>query len=247
MGLYPLDLVATTALAWASIFYNRLPTRFYHHAFFIRPVGIAGCVWWVIALIVPLSVAHFFLAFGAVTLRAAWLLHRDHLLRGRMWLAAASALGGSLGVVLILAETFEVYPSNLSGQVQFLSELYLGSAPIGLALALLLFTRRGATEAQLPMGLAQFHARLLLILILSRAAMRIFSQHVYLVTPRHVGLANPLGWTNGMVTLVILPLLAWIALRRIGSSAPSRSGPVLLAMVVLGLSSELGFALNAGK
>ena len=243
MGLYPLDLATTVSLAWALVFYNRLPTRFYRFRFFVRPVFVAAALWCLVALIVPRAITHYFFGLGMLTLGSAWLFQRDELFRGRMWLAVPSALSGTLGVVFILAETLEVYPSNLSGQVQFLAGFYLGAIPAALALVLFLFTRREATEAPLPVGWVKADARLLLTLILLRGTLRILSQCLHQGMASHFILGGIPGWLNEAVTILVLPSLGWLALRRISSPTPSRSGPVLLSMAVLGFLSELAFLL----
>jgi hypothetical protein len=236
MDLYPLDLVLASALAWSTIFLGGLPTCLIRAPVFTRPVGLAGLGWLVVALLSPTAILHYDIFVGLICLFAWWQLRREEALRGKLWLAVASGLGISLGVVLILAVTPIAYPAGLAlwNRILVLASIYLGGAVIGLGGVVYLFTRREPTQTGIPAGLVQRYAQLLFGLTLARAACAFL-----LAAAPSNEITRDLHGVGWILLWFVLPILSRVALRRARSPAPSTSGAPLLALCLAGLIAEI--------
>jgi hypothetical protein len=234
MDLYPIDLVLAAALAWTTIFLGYLPTRQIVAPIFRRHILAAALAWIVVGLTSPPQIIHYDLLLAVLCLISWHQLRHDHRLAGKLWLIAASGLGISLGVVLILAVTPQATPLTLSifAHTGRLLAIYLGGAVTGLAYALHVFTRREATHEGISPRLVLRSAQLLFLLTLARAA-SLFG--LLLTSPLPLGIV-PI--TLGITLFLLAPSLAWAALQRSHSPAPSRAGPPLLALVILQLLGE---------
>jgi hypothetical protein len=239
VNLVPLDLVFASALAWAGIFYNRLPTSLYRDSFFTRPVLALAGGWLLVAAVVPWKMAHLYLPLVMGTWWAGSLLRRDYLLRGRMWLAVVSALGVSVGFIFIIAATPNEYPARLPEQWVFLASRQLGGAVLGLAATLWWFTRLPATRAGMPVGLVATYARLLASLILLHAVVRLFDQRPFFSERQMNDSLEEVIRVGSAALCWLLLVPAWAVMRTARGPTPSTSGASLQMILLLGFFAEL--------
>jgi hypothetical protein len=245
---HPLNLVLAEALAWASIFIGYLPTRVLRAPGFTRQVLWAGLAWMAVAILSPGEIRHFHVLIGLVCLIAWWKLRADQVLGGKLWFAAASGLGISLGVVLILAVTPQGLTLDPFGVGRFVL-FSCGGAVIGLAYALYVCTRRQATNAGISSSTVDRLANLLFVLTLVHAVglfLLVGAKGVMNLpgppTPAEALLGY--GWERMIAggalagALLVVPGLALVARRRSGSPAPSSAGASLLALCAVGLLSD---------
>jgi hypothetical protein len=229
MNLYPLNLVLAVAIATATLFFGYLPIRLLTARFFTRWTLRLGALWLAVAAITPPEILHYFGLLALLGFIAWWRLHGDHGLGGKLWLCAMAGFGLSLGPVLILAVTPGAWPAVLPAWAQalFLASLYTGGAIPGLAIALYIFTRRGASEAGFR---TEGYARLLVGLTIIRIALALLA----LIPPLASLRMNPAAF----YVFLLVPLV-FLASKRIKSPRPSTAGRALSLVVIIGIGAEV--------
>ena len=255
MDLYPLDLVLATTLAWATIFLAALPTRLLRLHYFTRLAAYNGLAWLIVASLVPPAITHYYTFLGLIYLYAWWQLRHDNALRAKVWLISAAGLGISLGVVLILAETPDACPAGISISelaVQ-LAAIYLGAAIPGVAAVLYFFTRREATQIGMPAGTVRRYANAVVAISIASGLISLFlvlaapQMNSATVNEEQEFFSPTLAlWTKDsalLLSIVLVPLLAFVARGFALSPAPSRSGPSLIAVASLATITEILFRL----
>jgi len=258
MDLYPLNLILAIATASATIFLGFLPTKNISSTFFANETGKAILAWGLVAVMSSSKILHFPIMLAFFCFAAWWNFGRDRALSGKMWLSVASGLGISIGVMTILAVTPQANPPGLPqlNETLLLASIYLGSAIIGLAyvcFALVQGTNSGVTQ-----GVIQRYVGLLFGLTLLRAAAMLASAFLPGVRANAFSdLKIPARiWTEIgipietvretllfsiillILTVMVLPALAFLAKRATEFSSRIQPTRFLIAIMFFGFMTE---------
>ena len=263
MDAYPLNLILAVATASATIFLGFLPTKNISSAFFARETGKALIAWIIVALLSPTKIFHYPLFFAFFCFASWWHFRRDRALNGKMWLSLASGLGISIGVMTILAVTPQAYPPGLPpfNETLLLASIYLGGAIIGLAYVCFALIQGTKANSGVTQGIIQRYVGLLPYLTVFRAAVILatfFStpgrlesketQHTttqtgaitydYIFAETAITVSNTSLIVLGL-SVVVLPVLAFIARKQIGFSSRIQPTRFLIAIILVGLLTEI--------
>ena len=237
VDLFPADLALASALAWAGIFLAALPAVRLRVALFERAFAGVAVGWLLVALLAPVAIVHYYI-FIALACAYGWRrLRRDYPFSAKLWLGLSSAVGASAGLVLILAVTPDAFPVRVATQIWFFVSVVLDGATAGLAAVLILFTRRTVTQAGFPVRTLFGYERLLVWLTFLTGFVRCINWPE--VWRSHWAPAGASGFMAWSIFVIGLPVLGWVAGRRVRSPAPSRAGAPLLVFCVAALIAAI--------
>jgi hypothetical protein len=226
MDLTRVSLVLAVSTAWATIFLGALPASALRRN--AEEALKAAGAWVVVALCSPRAILHWYLIFAFLCLLAWRHIRHDRALTGKVWMAIASGLGISLGVVFLIQVAPEVCPPSLSpGRcLLLLASIYLGGAVAGLAYATCLLC-----DDEEARGFASGYARLLVgftLIWLGVAAMELRlttnpARPFHAVDPRVL-----------LLPFVVMAALSFLPVIRTGSRVRARRIFAVIAGLALG-------------
>jgi len=254
MDGYPVNLILTVAIASATLFLGFLPTKKIRPEFFARETLWAALGWLIVAVLSPPAILHYPLILGVLCLAAWWQFREDNLFKAKMWLTLASALGISVGVILILAVTPRANPPGipLLNETLLLSSIYLGGVIIGLAYVCFALTQGANVKSGISHSMVYRHVVLLQILALTRAAVLLGSCYYSDIglKPRPTG--SPYHPSHFLLAygprlellllglaVVFLPALAFLAKRAAHFSSRVQPIRILIAVCAVGFLAEI--------
>jgi hypothetical protein len=231
MDLTRVSLVLAVSTAWATIFLGALPASALRR--YSREVLRAAGAWVVVALCSPPAILHWHLIFAFLCLLAWRHIRHDRALTGKVWMAIASGLGISLGVVFLIQAAPEICPLGLPSEKYFLllASIYLGGAVTGLAYAACLLS-----DDEEAGGLSSGYARLLAGLAffwIVVAAMELR------LTPDRAPLFHAVDPRILLLPLILIAALSFLSLQAIRVGSRTRAWRISAVTAVLAFGTQL--------